>query len=158
MRRRIAGLVLAALLAAWPSIAFATAYSPITYKFTVWQGGRTVNHCTQAGIIDVAVNHSKSQSRVSSGPTCTTALTNVPPGYLAVSVSGYRNGAFCGTSSQFFNQQYSASLWVNWQACTNPSGNQTFYTLANGAIYNDGSGGGSVHYHWSNTMSPSQNY
>jgi hypothetical protein len=158
MRRRIAGVVLAAFLAALPSVALATAYSPITYKITVWQGGRVVNLCTQAGIIDVAINHSKAQSRISTGPNCTTALTNVPPGYLAVAVGGFRNGAWCGISSQYFNQQWSASLWVNWQACSNPAGNQTFYTHANGAIYNDGSGGGTVGYKWFTTTSPSQNY
>lgn len=44
------------------------------------------------------------------------------------------------------------------QLSSNPSGSQTFYTDARGAIYNDGSGGGSVQYFWFHTISPSQNY
>lgn len=158
MRRRSASAVLAFFFALSPAVVFGTAYSPLTYKFTVWQGGRTVNLCTQAGIIDVAKNRSEAQSRRSTGPNCSGSLTNVPSGYLAVSVAGYRNGAYCGDSGNYYSNQAYSRWWVTWQACSNPSGSQTFYTDARGAIYNDGSGGGAVGYIWKHTISPSQNY
>lgn len=158
MSHKLPSVIIGLLLALTPAVALATAYSPLTYKFTVWQGGRTVSLCTQAGIIDVAQNRSESQSRLSSGPNCSGSLTNVPSGYLAAGVSGFRDGSYCGYSGNYYSNASYARWWVTWQACSNPSGTQTFYTSAWGAIYNDGSGGGSVGYFWFETLSPSQNY
>ena len=158
MRRGVVTTIATVILALVPAIAAATAWSPLTYKFTVWQGGRTVNLCTQAGIIDVAKNQSEAHARLDAGSNPCGTSTAVPAGYLAVSVAGYRNGAYCGDSGNYYSNGAYADWWVTWQACTNPSGSQTFYTDARGAIYNDGSGGGNVQYFWFHTISPSQNY
>jgi hypothetical protein len=158
VRRGIVVTIATFLLALTPTIATATAWSPLTQRISVGVNGTSVLLCTDAGIIDVAKNQSEDKVRSSTGTNCPFPSRVVPSGYLAVSVAGYRDGAYCGDSGNYYSNAAYSDWWVTWQACSNPSGSQTFYTDGRGAIWNDGSLGGAIGYYWFHSISPSQNY
>lgn len=158
LRVVVLGLVIGLLVSIIPAGAsWATAYSPWRYDLTVWVNypAYTASLCDRAGILDTAVNLANVQSHT---VNCTSPSVNVPSGYLGVNAYGYRNGAFCASTGNYYNGSTTWGFQVTWQACSNPAGSQTFRTLAYGAIYNDGSGGGAVGYSWFSQYSPNQNY
>jgi len=138
--------------------AWASASSPWRYDLTVWVNdpSYTANMCERAAILDTAVNLANVQTHSTS--SCTSSSLNVPSGYLGSNAYGYRDGSFCGSSGNYYSSTATWGFQVSYQACSNPAGTQTFYTIGYDAIYNDGSGGGAVGYNWFSQSSPSQNY
>lgn len=160
MKLRIAAATAALLLFFSPAGVLASAYGPYVYKMTAGVQGTWTNFCLRAGIADVAINKSDTKALTSTGADCSGSPRIVPSGYLAASVSGYRNGSYCGNSGNFYSNVATWGWGVSWQACGNPAGSQTFYTRAYGAIYDDASKcpGCNPQYFWFNHTGPSQNY
>lgn len=157
LAKALVGVVPILILLA-PTPAFATAWGAWVYEISVHtQAYGWTDYCDRAGIVDTASNRIDMQTRANTAG-CSGAAKNVPSGYLGGKVAGYRNGAYCGTSSAAYSSTVTWGFLVYANMCSNPSGSQTFSTIGYGAIYNDGSAGGSVGYIWNNESSPNQNY
>jgi len=149
---------LPALILLVPTPAFATAWSPWKYELSVPSGsGPWADYCVRAGIVDTAINRVDMQTHTNTA-SCSGGSQNVPSGYFAGQVSGYRDGSFCGQSAVAYST--SATWGINFSAtmCSNPSGSQSFSTIGFGGIYDNGNKGGTVGYHWFSRTSPSQAY
>lgn len=149
-------LLSVALLLAQPSSVWATAYSALNYTTLVNPPGYTATAvCDQEGIVDTATNYAQAVTKVYQGTgNCTGANQSLPSGWIGTYVSGYRDGAYCGSNGWSYST-VATSAWQVWVAlCTNPAGTQTFHTVGAGKAW-DSSGqyyGGVFH------NSPSQNY
>jgi len=117
--------------------------------------GSLADYCFRAGIVDTASNRVDMQTHASG---CSGTARNVKSGYLGGKVTGYRDGAYCEVTNALYSNTATWGWQVSSNVCSNPSGTQEFYTVGYGAIYSDGSRGGTVGYVWSWRTSPSQNY
>ena len=135
----------------------ASAYAPYSYKLSVPAIGGWGDFCLRGSIQTGASNHVDTMVHANGG-WCSGSTRNVPSGYLAGKVAGYRSGSYCGTSGVSYSNVTTWGWGVWATMCSNPSGSQEFHTVGYGAIYNDGSKGGAVGYNWFSSTSPSQNY
>jgi hypothetical protein len=158
VKRKIAFvLVFAVAYLASASAVLANAYTPRTYvgRWTTPGHGQT-DFCVLSGIETTAQNTGVSTAYVPSVNGCNGTPKAIPSGYLGVTVSGYRDGAFCGSSGYVYSN-VSTDYWQIWSTqCSNPAGSQEFHTRMQGRIWTDLSGGAYVAS--SPLTSPSQNY
>lgn len=165
MRKVILALAMAGLLLAQPASVSATAYSSVVFKST-WTpvNGIFGVLCVQAGEVDTNRNYGQVWSRYyNGGNNCSGGAQTVGTSVLGISVDGYRDGAYCGSSGWYYNSQ-SAWGWQLWiTLCANPAGVQAFTTAA----YCKGYQGYPTGNWWdpqdwqacgSSVMSPAQNY
>jgi hypothetical protein len=94
--------------------------------------------CKFVGIENIAKNTGRATSHVND---------TVPPythcgparvlgvGYLGVYVSGYRDGAYCGTTGWRYTTQQTNSFQIWSYLCTNPAGVQNFNSVAYVAVW-----------------------
>lgn len=151
MRRTLLALLCVGLLLAQPASVAASAYSPVTSRFTwIPPGYTSTAMCDQSGILDTAVNYNQALSRTT---TACSYIKNLPAGYLGSEVGGWRDGSFCGVSGVYYSTS-TTSGWQLWATmCSDPSGLQEFWTTGwaygwNGSDYNLSAG----------LTSPHQNY
>ena len=127
----LAAPVLAILLAA-PTLAYASAYSAWSYRTAVG----AYYGCAQAPIVDVA------DHRAYSGRTTYSSCTlfvHSSPGYLGAQAFGYKDGAFCASTSFPVNAVTTTTFGIGSNGlCSNPAGLQNFWTCAKSKFY-DGS-------------------
>jgi hypothetical protein len=76
----------------------------------------------------------------------------LPSGWLAVTLDGYRNGSFCGTTYYQYSTTSTSAFGVATSLCSNPSGSQTFNTNVFGRVYN-----GSAYVNLPGIAGPAQN-
>lgn len=154
-RSRILAVVLALMLASTSSVAFGTAYSSWGFfgTFNVGPEG-TADMCLRAGIIDIARNHGHIRSYAGGAPTGCTGDANVlPSGWLGVTLDGYRDGGFCGTTNYIYSNVATWGWIVEANLCSNPSGLQGFHTTTWGRVFNGGN-----YVQIGGRTSPIQNY
>ncbi len=140
------------------SAAFATADSGYIYELTTGPYGSTyVDNCVNAEIADVANNNAYVESDTNPNQCNTAYAYTMPAGYLGANADGYINGTYCGSTGFYYNSSPTYLFGVGAQLCSNPSGSQTFYTVATAEIWDYYSG--AWQYAMTNSVtSPSQNY
>jgi hypothetical protein len=154
MRRKVAGLIVAAVLLAVPTGVSASAFSAWTYNFRLTPAGYSLtNLCQKAGIVDVASNNGQVKAWVSAGFQCSGTSQALPSGWLGMNVKGYRDGLYCGQSGYVYTTSATSFMSHSAVLCSNPSGTQSFTTTVYGVMYD---GGG--YWGGSTTTSPAQNY
>lgn len=139
---RISGAIavlVALLVAANPSVTLAGyASSGQQYRETDWVNGYGyIRSCLEAVITTTstyATNEGANYSRDNSGGVCDGAET-LPAGWLGVTLDGYRDGSFCGTTNYYYSDSATAGFGVTTSLCSNPSGTQEFHTTVFGRIY-----------------------
>jgi len=128
-----------AVLAAWlilagPGLVQASIYSALTYGFSYTPPQSIFsNLCWQSGVTDPAKNYGQVVNIWAGNPNnsrCDNGNVSVQPNRIGISVSGYRDGAFCGSSSYYTNSVFT-SAWQLWiTLCSDPAGQQFFTTTA----------------------------
>jgi hypothetical protein len=141
----LGGLIVVAVV--WSgAFALATATSGRVYKSTI--AGTRI--CTEAVIADVADNKGYTTTWSS---TCS-STNSKPPGYLGVRIRGVRDGGFCSSWTGWaVNASTTWSMGLGGYLCTNPGGTQEFQTYAESKFWYS-----SGYIHFTQTVSPSQNY
>ncbi len=140
--RRATAVLLVVVMYLQPVTAFASVYSAYFYAAKLWPPGYSppaASACIQSGMVDTAQDYSQAQERGWVDQSCRGSPHYVPSGYLGTRVSGYRDGAYCGTSQYYYNTQtaFGWQLWIS--LCSNPSGTQSFYSIGWGTFW-DGYG------------------
>jgi hypothetical protein len=155
MLKRSLTLVMIAMLWLQPASVAATAYSLLTYTTQMTPPGHSkISVCVQSGIVDVARNYTQGVSKNFVLNSCSGASHTLPSGWIDVALSGYRSGAWCGDTIDYYST-VNTSAWQVWvYICSNPSGTQSFHTggwtwIWNGSGYT-GCG--------CQVLSPNQNY
>lgn len=140
MRKRWLSILFAIGLAASSTVALASGWSVWTWEANVQPSGEPYTDiCLQTGTVDVA----KVEGNIhlyNNQWACSGTVNYVPSGWIRVSVSGYRDGNYCGNSGYYSNSSSAWGYGIRWQACSNPSGTQQFYGISYGQLYN-GTGG-----------------
>lgn len=140
------------------SAAFATAQSGFVYELTTGPYESTyADNCVNSEIADIANNNAYVESTTNPNQCNTAYAYTMSSGYLGANADGYINGTYCGSTGYYYNSTATYLFGVGAQLCSNPSGSQTFYTVATGEIWDYYSGA------WQYAMtgsvtSPSQNY
>ncbi len=78
---------------------------------------------------------------------------NLPIGWIGVTLDGYRDGSFCGTSGYEFTSSATWQKTYFQNTCSDPAGSQAFHTNVFGRVNN---GNGGVH-NIPGVSSPGQN-
>ena len=153
--RRLAGALIGVwLILSQPALVLGSADSPLNYGAKWWipNSGPYASVCVQSGIHDVAVNYGQIVIKNWVSGSCSGSNRNVPSGFLGTSLVGY-GPSYCGATDTYYSN-VSTSAWQLWASlCPNPSGLQSFHTLAYGYYWTGAS------YQFSGGWtSPSQNY
>jgi len=110
----VMGSVLMGALISFEGVALATATSGDVYKLTTGPYGSTyVDNCLKATITTGADNIADIYSFSDKEPSrCDGSYAySMPGGYLGIDASGYKNGAYCGSTGYYYNS--GAYVW-NW--------------------------------------------
>jgi hypothetical protein len=156
----VMGSVLMGALISFEGVALATATSGDVYKLTTGPYGSTyVDNCLKATITTGADNIADIYSFSDKEPSrCDGSYAySMPGGYLGIDASGYKNGAYCGSTGYYYNSGPTSGIGVGSKICSNPFGLQTFYTVATGEVWDYYYT--YWHYAYTGTVaSPNQNY
>ena len=160
MKRRTglaSSLAVSWLVAAFVGSVLATAYSPWR-----WNGGIFItgypgltDSCQQTGILDTAKNYHVMLEKLRDYDIqdCTEPNRQLVNGYIGAYVSGYRDGAYCGTSGWLYTSTTTEQKTVVVTLCTNPAGVQVFRSVGWGRTWD-----GDEYWTTPSQTSPNQNY
>lgn len=134
-----------------------TAWSGWTYRLSMDPHGPEpdTDYCARAGIVNTAVNFGQMRSYNNSGDDCDGPFNTLPAGWMGVNVHGYRNNGFCSSTSYIWTNVATYGWQVSDNLCSNPAGQQEFYTHTYGAAYD---GQGEEYYYLDVVVSPKQSY
>lgn len=146
-RARTLAAILAAVCLMLPMIVLAGyATSGNTYRSTVSVSGYgSVRVCLEASIstngTNIILNGRATRVYDNSGANCDGARS-LPTGWIGVTLDGYRDGAFCGTSGYEYTSGTNYQKDYQENTCSDPAGSQAFNTAVFGRVYN-----GTTAYH-----------
>lgn len=140
--------------------ALATATSGDVYKLTTGPyTGVYVDNCLKATISTGANNVADIYSFSDKEPSrCDSSYAHtMPGGYIGADASGYRNGAYCGSTGYYTNSGPASGIGVGSKICSRPSGSHSYHTVATGEVWDYYYT--QWHYAYTGTVaSPTQNY
>jgi hypothetical protein len=142
----------------FPTLAYAGyATSGNLYRATVSVSGYgTVRVCLEATITtngtNIVMNGGSTRVYDTSGLNCDGSWS-LPTGWIGVTLDGYRDGSFCGTSGYEYTSQATWQKTYSENTCTDPAGSQAFNTVVFGRVYNGSSG----YHNIPGVSGPSQN-
>lgn len=151
--RRITALIAALGLAALPVTAMGSAYSALTYRLSWYPPFYShASLCAQSGVVDTATHYAQAVSMYYVAGACSGGNMGVPSSYIGTQIDAYSDGAYCGSTSVYYNTSFT-SAWQIWSSmCSNPAGLQTFQTY--GSAY----GWNGSYYIGGGVWSPTQSY
>jgi hypothetical protein len=138
--RLLVAVVASTFLMALPATVLATKYSPVTWFLNYYPPALPVTElCGQSGIVNPVQNYNQALTKVWDGGSCGASRV-VCAGCLGSKVRGYRDGAYCGTTTIYWSNVATAG-WQLWSTlCSNPSGTQFFHTIGTSCVIQAGGG------------------
>lgn len=108
----VVGLGLGLALPAW------AASSGYVLQQTTYEYAGNVNFCGESSIVATADNRSYALSDDAGAPCSTSSNTwTAPSGFLGVNAQAYYDGAFCGETGDYFNENATYNFGVGEAIC-----------------------------------------